>query len=395
MAAVWLGVLVLALAVMALPAAALGQSSAAVNPGSQGEGPTPGCFWGPGEENVGPINEPDETYPYRGLAPDTDTDYYATTFKLAPGATVTLHGQFPHARFFSLTTYKNLNGEPGIPADSVVDENVVPDAGSINPFTAGESRNASNRAFTITISGALQPAEPAPNTLYVGQEGHTEETQNVEVIERIYRADRGLEANGGVPLPAPTYNPTEGSPVSNESALCSDLSVVSGVESINETKFGVPPATYKALRSGLPGTKNRPHIRPPIRFAGKSSSTAGIWSHRSTAAPPTNLRSPASARPPPPGSMRRPPTRMQSAMRVVCSGQTPKVTTSSCCTPKCRRIPKPTTATRPATTAARRSAIGRCATTRASPKGRCLQRTPAACLTKRYRQTQTANTRSS
>jgi hypothetical protein len=266
--AFWLGVLVLALGVMALPAAALGQSSPAVNPGSQGEGPTPGCFWGPGEENVGPINEPDETYPYRGLAPDTDTDYYVTTFKLAPGATVTLHGQFPHARFFSLTTYKNLNGEPGIPADSVLDENIVPDAGSVNPFKAGESRDASNRAFTITISGAVLPAEPAPNTLYVGQEGHTEETQNVEVIERIYRADRGLEANGGVPLPAPTYNPTEGSPVSNESEACSDLSVVSGVESLNETKFGVPPATYKALRSGLPGTKE-PATHPavnPIRW---------------------------------------------------------------------------------------------------------------------------------
>ncbi len=267
--AAWLGVLGFVLALAALPGAALAAGGTpAVNPGSQGEGPTPGCFWGPGEMNVGPLDEPNETYPYRGLAPDTNTDYYATTFKLAPGATVTLHGRFPYARFFSLTTYKNLNGEPGIPADSVLDENIAPDPGSVNPYKAGENRNASNRSYTITISGAVEPAEPAANTLYVGQEGHTEETQNVEVIERIYRADRGLEANGGVALPAPTYNPTEGSPVSDEAEACSDLSVVSGVESLNETKFGVPAAQYKALRSGLPGTKE-PATHPavnPIRW---------------------------------------------------------------------------------------------------------------------------------
>jgi hypothetical protein len=266
--AIWLGVLGLALALAIAPAAALAQGTQAVIPGSQGEGPSAKCFWGPGEINVGPLDEPNETYPYRGLAPDTNTDYYATTFKLAPGATVTLHGQFPHSRFFSLTTYKNLNGEPGIPADSVLDENITPDPGSVNPFKAGENRNATNRSFTITVSGAVEPAEPAPNTLYVGQEGHTEEIQNVEIIERIYRADRGLEGNGGVALPTPTYNPAEGSPVSNESEACSDLSVVSGVESLNETKFGVPAATYKQLRSGLPGTKE-PATHPavnPIRW---------------------------------------------------------------------------------------------------------------------------------
>jgi hypothetical protein len=266
--ATWLGVLAMALALVVAPAAAMAQGTQAVIPGSQGEGPAAKCFWGPGEINVGPLDEPNETYPYRGLAPDTNTDYYATTFKLAPGATVTLHGQFPYSRFFSLTTYKNLNGEPGIPADSVLDENIAPDPGSVNPFKAGENREASNRSFTITVSGAVEPAEPAPNTLYVGQEGHTEETQNVEIIERIYRADRGLEGNGGVPLPTPTYNPVEGSPVSNESEACSDLSVVSGVESLNETKFGVPAAQYKALRSGLPGTKE-PATHPavnPIRW---------------------------------------------------------------------------------------------------------------------------------
>ncbi len=56
--------------------------------------------------------------------------------------------------------------------------------------------------------------------------------------------------------------------MSEESQICSDLSVVNGAGAINETKFGVPPATYKALRSGLPGTKE-PATHPavnPIRW---------------------------------------------------------------------------------------------------------------------------------
>ena len=266
--AFWLAVLVLALGVMALPAAALGQGAQAVIPGSQGEGPAAKCFWGRPEASVGPLDEPNETYPALGLAPETDTAYYVSAFHLPAGGTVTLHGQFPHARFFLLTAYKNLSGEPGIPAGSLLDENIVPDAGSVNPFVAGEARNAADRSFTITISGAVQPAEPAPNTLYAGETGHTEETQTVEVIERIYRPDRGLEANAGVPLPTPTYNPAEAGSVSEESQICSDLSVASGPEALNESKFGVAPATYKKLRSELPGTK-APATHPavnPIRW---------------------------------------------------------------------------------------------------------------------------------
>jgi hypothetical protein len=259
---------VVTVSVAALPATASAQPSQAVIPGSQGEGPAGTCFWNRPETNVGPIDQPNETYPAQGLAPDTDTDYYVSTFKLAPGATVTLHGQFPHARFMSFTAYKAYDGENGIPGNSLVDENIMPDPGSVNPFRAGESRTAPDRSFTITVSAEAEPAIPAPNTLYAGQEGHTEETQTVEVIERIYRTDRGLEANGGVALPLPTYDPPEGSPVTNEAEACSDLSVVSGVNALNESKFGVSPAQYKTLRSGLPGT-TEPATHPalnPIRW---------------------------------------------------------------------------------------------------------------------------------
>src|SRR5271163_4136443 len=253
--ALWGGALAIAVALALMPAAALGQGTQAVIPGYQGEGPTQDCFWGVPEANVGPTDEAHETLPYKGLAPETDNAYYVTSFMLPAGATVTLHGQFPHSRALLFSAYKNLNGEPGIPGSSLVDENIVPDAGSVNPFVAGKPRFAFNRSYTITISGEVAPANPAPNTLYAGEAGHTEEAQKVEVIERIYRPDLDLEANGGVPVPTPVYHLAGGTgSVSAESAVCGDLSVTTGAEALNETKFGVPAATYKKLRSELPGT---------------------------------------------------------------------------------------------------------------------------------------------
>ena len=258
------------LALALVPALAPAQvATKAVKPGSQAQGPTEKCFWGTPEANIGPLDHLGETVgPGGQLGPDTNVVYYYSRFQLPAGATVTLHGQFPHSRFMSFTSYKTVGGEPGIAASAMSDFEISPDAGSVNPYLPGESRKAKHRSFTLTISGQTPPAEPAPNTLYVGQEGHTEETQQVELVERIYRNDKNLATNGGVPLPAPTYNPTEGGPVADEAGVCSALSVVSGAENIVTTKIGVPSATYVKLRSELPGTKE-PATHPatnPIRW---------------------------------------------------------------------------------------------------------------------------------
>jgi hypothetical protein len=259
-----------AAALAILPAAALAQvATKAVTPGTQAQGPTEKCFWGQPEANIGPIDQLGETVgPGGQLGPDTHVAYYYSRFQLPAGATVTLHGQFPHSRFMSFTSYRTVGGEPGIAGTAFSDSEINPDAGSINPFVAGESRKAKNRDFTLTVSGQTAPADPAPNTLYVGQEGHTEETQQVELIERLYRNDKNLATNGGVALPVPTFNPSEGGPVSEEGAVCSALSVVSGAQNIVTTKIGVPSATYIKLRSELPGTKE-PATHPatnPIRW---------------------------------------------------------------------------------------------------------------------------------
>src|SRR5271154_3524882 len=181
--ALWLGVLGLVLTIAALPATAFGQAATgAVKPGTMGQGPVNACFWGVPSSNVGPINE--LNYPVAGqnvLAVDTDVVYYYTRFQLPAGASITLHGQFPHSRFFSLTTYVSKGAESGLPSTSIYDSQINPDAGSVNPYRPGEDRKAKHRSYTVTISGQPQPADPAPNTLYAGQEGKTGETQQVEM----------------------------------------------------------------------------------------------------------------------------------------------------------------------------------------------------------------------
>jgi hypothetical protein len=250
--ALGVGLLAAMLAAALAPVAADGQSAiGAVRPGTMGQGPVGTCFWGQPTSNVGPIDELD--YPVAGTntgAPDTNVVYYYTSFRLPAGATVTLHGQYPHARFFSLTTYVIKDEVPGYPSTSLYDEQIDPDPGSINPFRSGESRSARNRSYTVTINGQTPPEAPAANTLYAGQPRTTGETQQVEMIMRIYRPDKNLEANGGMPLPSPTVNPLEGSPIGEEAAACAALEDESGVTSL--ASKGMPVSTYLSLRELAP-----------------------------------------------------------------------------------------------------------------------------------------------
>ena len=79
---------------------------------------------------------------------------------------------------------------------------------------------------------------------------------------RIYRPDKALEANGGVPLPAPTLNPMGARPVVEEAAVCSALVDVSGIENIILTAHvGVPALAYVHLRELAPAP--HPATNPP------------------------------------------------------------------------------------------------------------------------------------
>lgn len=234
----------------------------AVSPGYMARGPVNTCFWGAPQMNVGRIDQ--FHVEHNIAATETDTAYYFTRMELPVGASVTLHGQYPHARFLSYTTYKSINGISGYPASALIDTEIRPDRGSGNPFVAGARRDGRKRSFTVRISGAVQPAHGGANTLYAGQAGLTGHTQQVDVLVRIYRPDRGYDGAGGVPLPIPTVTLANGVSFTGKAA-CTALHERSGFNFAKAVLAGegVTPALYKSLRDSAPA----PHpATNPVRW---------------------------------------------------------------------------------------------------------------------------------
>ena len=80
-------------------------------------------------------------------------------------------GEFPHSRFYGLSSYATVNSQVGTPFGGFQDFEIQADEGSVNPFLDGADRTSENRTFTLTLSGQVDPGEGerAPNTFYVGR----------------------------------------------------------------------------------------------------------------------------------------------------------------------------------------------------------------------------------
>jgi hypothetical protein len=220
------------------------------------------CFWG---MPAGPLDG------LNLLGPDTNVTYWYDRFQLPAGAKVVLHGRFPHARFLSLTSYGTVGGQRGTALGGLPDFEINPDRGSTNPFRSGAKRTAHRRSFTVTLSGEADPGagSRAPNTFYVGQAGHTGETQTVELILRVYRADKNRNVAGGVRLPRPKLVLADGTTATGQGA-CEGVAAQSGFDKLSTVGIGVPPATYLSLlalpqANGAPALPTHPAL-DPIRF---------------------------------------------------------------------------------------------------------------------------------
>ena len=76
---------------------------------------------------------------------DANNGYFTANFALPPHSNIILHGQFPHARFYSFTTYGTVNGTVGVATSWIFDYQLSPDPGSQNPFQPGVRRRAPAR----------------------------------------------------------------------------------------------------------------------------------------------------------------------------------------------------------------------------------------------------------
>jgi hypothetical protein len=182
---------------------------------------------------------------YNGL-PDPNVTYLYLGTPLAPfGSKLVIEGEFPHARFFSFQFSPPLNGREyyaqrmlGSAEVSIVDADIEPLPGHINPYRVGANRNAPNRRYRLEVDlakgdplalnrGAHQhpyrgsQRRVAAMLSYQGPYGFKTLAQTPiqgggpwdlgAVWVRIYAPDQNKGAYGGVPLPRVWFELPNGS----------------------------------------------------------------------------------------------------------------------------------------------------------------------------------------
>ncbi|MFI9413977.1 hypothetical protein [Nocardia gamkensis] len=145
------------------------------------------CGWSP-RLGAGTVN---------AAFPDTFANYWVAFLPATAGASLTIHGSFPHARYMSFTAYAKRGEVTG----SLNDQVIAADLGSVNPFGNGADRETQARDYTVRVVMGAPPPQPEANTLYAG-----DASGPVPIAYRVYRPDNGDDATGGTGLPHLTVN---------------------------------------------------------------------------------------------------------------------------------------------------------------------------------------------
>ena len=215
------------------------------------EHPTEDCFWVPVSN--------DSMWNY--VNTDSNAVYQCSAYHLPKGATLEVKGEFPHSRYFTFTLYGSVLG------NFYIDQDIVPDEGSVNPFIYGNDRNAENRSYTINMVSGLRPEDPEDrksNTLYHG-DPMDKHLGNV-VCTRIYVPDQGLEPFGGTELPRVTLIQADGKRLTGEK-MCTAIDAKHGGFTAPPQAIGFNLKQYLARREGSrlnPELPVRPVTHPAV-----------------------------------------------------------------------------------------------------------------------------------
>lgn len=100
------------------------------------------------------------------LYPDTSAAYWTMPFTIDDASVLTLRGYFPDTRYFSIQVY-DASGQPdtSVGATGITDYQLVPDAGSTNPWQTQDPYPADPQTYTLTISSASAKPSDATNWL--------------------------------------------------------------------------------------------------------------------------------------------------------------------------------------------------------------------------------------
>lgn len=217
--------------------------------------PIENCFW---KTTVG-------ADPYHNaFYPDQQSAYPVALFSLPEGSHVEVTGQFPHARSMTFSGYfYDPDSATLVGGDhQIVDYQIEPDEGSINPFRDGADRTAENRSYTLKwvpeelpelkqkvakkFPESAEKLKLDPNTLYLGEE----EFPNIGyiVVMRIFVGDKGTNLLGGTELPEATVVLADGTRITGNTLCDPEYSKFKGDMSRVYPTPAFDPVAYKAER---------------------------------------------------------------------------------------------------------------------------------------------------
>lgn len=129
---------------------------------------------------------------------DTHAAYAIYVFDNDNSAALNVAGSFPYAAFLSYTTYS----QNGLLFDALLDKNITPDAGAVNPFQPGAAVNAPNRTYQVTVL----PYGQASNVNSINMPPLPTGATSIltTLVMRVYLPAPGRDRIGGVPLPTIT-----------------------------------------------------------------------------------------------------------------------------------------------------------------------------------------------
>lgn len=181
--------------------------------------------------------------------PDSNVSYWSSEFTVPEGAKVSIDGDYPYSRHFSLVSY-TAKGER---VNSLLDTAIEPNQGSSNPFIIGHDRFTKNRAYTTYLKLGDLPESPEKNTLYAPKT-----TDNkVAMVYRMYVPNKNMDMKGNVSFPRFKVELTNGE-VKTGNDACNALQVKKGpIEKAATLPLQVTVGAFNQnLYEGFPAQKN-------------------------------------------------------------------------------------------------------------------------------------------
>jgi hypothetical protein len=178
-----------------------------------------------------------------GSFPDPNCTYLVALLFAPFGCSLTMEGRFPRARFFNVQISPSFDprsyrydGGIGVGEAPIVDADIDPEPGSVNPFRVGADRTTENRAYRLhfdlaigdptTLNPGFQPPffrqsgnrrvggalfHQGPWGAYPWIGGHGRGPWDIgQLWVRYYAPDRGLGPLAGAPLPRLIYRLPDG-----------------------------------------------------------------------------------------------------------------------------------------------------------------------------------------